>query len=502
MQHSGQHLPGDLSGPQHVPGDALREHLPADAMQHVQHLPHLRHVPDHPVRLRNYERKCQHLSISLPAAVTTVAQNVALDVAHRLADPAVLRSAVGAAAGQTAFPTVGWRPATLAAGHPGLAVLFGTLAARWPDEGWEEVGHAQLAQAIEASAADAPLPSLFGGLAGIGFAADLLAAGRDRYRRLLTGVDAELIPRTEAIARRLEGARGCAVSDFDLISGLSGVGAYLLARREHPEAGRALREVLTRLTELLADPAEPRRWHTPAELAGDAMRVSYPDGCHNCGLAHGVPGPLALLSIAAMEGVEVAGARSAMNVTAGWLARCSVDDEWGPNWPNAVPLHGPPQVADRSGTILSRATWCYGAPGVVRALWLAGQALGVDEFCELALAGIRAALARPPDLQDLTSPTFCHGTAGLLQITMRFAWDTGLADIVAAADALTCDLLARYRPESLLGYCNVEPGGIVVDQPGLLDGACGVALTLLTAAGPVAAGAPTPAAWDRLFLIS
>jgi hypothetical protein len=83
-----------------------------------------------------------------------------------------------------------------------------------------------------------------------------------------------------------------------------------------------------------------------------------------------------------------------------------------------------------------------------------------------------------------------------LQVTLRFAHDTGSALFTEAAEALTEQLLSLYRPERRLGYCCTEPDGNLVDQPGLLDGAPGVALALLAASTSEEPG------WDRLFLLS
>ncbi len=85
----------------------------------------------------------------------------------------------------------------------------------------------------------------------------------------------------------------------------------------------------------------------------------------------------------------------------------------------------------------------------------------------------------------IDSPTFCHGVAGLLQVTLRFAHDTNLPIFNEAASALTEQLLSLYAPERTLGFCCTEPGGNLVDQPGLLDGAPGVALVLLAASAHV-----------------
>jgi hypothetical protein len=231
------------------------------------------------------------------------------------------------------------------------------------------------------------------------------------------------------------------------------------------------------------------------------MRDAYPFGNHNCGLAHGLPGPLALLSIAMREGVTVDGTAAAVETAARWLADHRIDQTWGPDWPNAIvglpaqdgaqqALTTPPRRTQ------SRAAWCYGAPGVARALWLAGEALENDYYRNLAVHTMRAVAARPREQRGLTSPTFCHGTAGLLQITVRFALDTGLPEFATCANGLVAESLDAYEPDSLLGYRDVEPGGARVDQPGLLQGAAGVALVLLGACTPV------DPAWDRFFLLS
>src|SRR5260370_38329205 len=86
--------------------------------------------------------------------------------------------------------------------------------------------------------------------------------------------------------------------------------------------------------------------------------------------------------------------------------------------------------------------------------------------------------------------------AGLLQVTLRFAHDTGLPFFKEAATSLCEQLLSRYDPERTFGFSSIEPEGNLVDQPGLLDGAPGVVLTMLSAATDFLPS------WDRLFLLS
>lgn len=438
-------------------------------------------------------------AVAARAPVRSAAAEAAREVVGRVADPATLEAAVEAARRQSTLTDfVRWRPHTVAGGYAGIALLCGAADVRWPGEGWDRAGHRHLAAAAAAAeAAPGVDTSLYSGLAGLGYTADVLAGDRDRYRRMRATVDSALLPGVERAAQRLDAARGCGVGAFDLISGLSGTAVHLLRRRDDPAVERALHRLLGALAGLLADGGEPRRWHTPAELSGESLRTAYPHGNHNCGLAHGLPGPLALLSIALLDGVPVEGGAEAAATAAGWLAAHRVEHDDGPDWPNAVglppPGGGPAEMVPPHP---GRAAWCYGAPGVARALWLAGCALDDSGHRDLAVRTIRAALARSPKQRHLSSPTFCHGTAGLLQIAVAFARDTGLPELDAAVDGLVAELLAQYEPGSLLGFRDVEPGGVRVDQPALLDGAPGVALALM------AASAPEPPAWDRLFLVS
>ena len=440
------------------------------------------------------------LAAERAAANAEAATAVARAVGARVADRSVMAEAVAAERAQSTFPaSVQWRAHTVASGWAGTALVLGALDTCWPGEGWDVAGHTHLAAARDAlERLPVVSASLFGGLAGVGYAAVTLDGDRHRYRRLLATVDDALTTKVDAAISRLDRQpAGCGVGEFDLISGLAGTGVYLLARSDEPKARAVLLRLLGCLARLLADRHEPRRWHTPARLLAGQMRTTYPYGNHNCGIAHGVPGPLALLSIAVREGVLVDGIIDAIDTAAEWLADHAVPTEFGPDWPNAVSLPpGDSTTTSPAGGAGGRTAWCYGAPGVARALWLAGTATGERRYRDLAVAAMRGVLARPSERRCLDSPTFCHGVAGLLQVTCRFAAETGLAEFRSGVDSVLAELLAAYEPGSVLGFRNTEPGSVRVDTPGLLGGAPGVALALL------AAGTTVEPSWDRLFLVA
>jgi lantibiotic biosynthesis protein len=433
----------------------------------------------------------------LPPPTRTAALSVARNVLARCSDPARMEAALAAAREQTGFPrSVYWEPAGIAQGDAGLALMAGYAEAAFPGEGWELVAHERMTAALRGAESADWLPAgLFSGLGGLVFTASYLSRGGARYARVLAALDAAFLPAAAAQAERLRRLPGgMSVGEFDAISGLSGVAAALLerrARRRDETVERVLVGVLGALVDMVAASDGLPRWYTPPEeMADETWARLYPQGNLNCGLAHGIPGPLAAMAIGRREGVDVPGLASAIGNVAEWLATHRADDAWGINWPSAVSVDS--DRPDGPG----RAAWCYGAPGVARALWLAGEALDDDALRAIAVEGMEAIYDRPLAERAIDSPTFCHGVAGLLQVTTRFASDTGLPAFVEATDKLARQLLDAYDGTRLLGYATLEPGDRPVDQPGLLDGAPGVALALLAAA------TATEPAWDRLFLLS
>jgi hypothetical protein len=436
-----------------------------------------------------------------PAVVTSVVE-IAREAADRLRDHHIIARATAIASTQSAYPeTIHWEPSTLAQGDAGVALTCAYLDGCFANEGWDRVGHRYL----ELAAADAERlgqmsPGMFGGLAGLAFAAWSLSRGATRYRRMLAAIEAVLLPQVveqSALLARPD-QEGVGFAEFDVISGLAGAGAYLLCRREDPGAAAGLDAALRALVALTCDADGRPRWWTPARLMGNQDTAElYPYGNLNCGLAHGIPGPIALMALALCNDVIVPGLEDALDRSAGWLVDHRADDAWGINWPAAVPLTAA-GLPEPLGSVWPpcRTAWCYGAPGAARALWLAGVARDRAEWRNLAVEAMETVYRRPQRARAIDSPTFCHGLAGLLQITLRFAHDTRLAVFVEAAEGLTEAILAAFEPDSLLGYRSWEPGGGRVDQAGLLDGSPGVILTLLAAATNVAP------AWDRAFLLS
>jgi len=371
-------------------------------------------------------------------------------------------------------------------GSAGKALLFGQLDRIAPGEGWDRHAHEALTDAVRGiESTGRNHPGLFIGHTGVAAAAAYLSREGTRYGGLLATLDCQI---SAAVAEQSEvfvkSPAHQPFEAFDLIYGLAGTNRYLLERDQPKLAG------LVALCD--SGPDEPN-WFTPPEAIREETAIAqwYDGGVYNCGLAHGIPGPLAILAIAFTRGYAVPRQAEAIARVADWLTANRADDEWGANWTSCVTPGGPPEIPAHSA-------WCYGSPGVAYALWLAGTAIDDAKLRELAIEAMAAVYRRPwPVRQIGDSPGLCHGVAGLLQITLRFANHTGEPLFTNAAGELTERLLKLYRPEVPTGYySHSKSNGSVREHPGLLDGASGVALALL------AASTGTEPVWDHALLLS
>ncbi|MEU0273323.1 lanthionine synthetase C family protein [Streptomyces sp. NPDC006307] len=443
----------------------------------------------------------------MTTAVRT-AQAVEL-VAERLADP----DRVAAVASRDdnrdpVYDAVMWGPLTLANGLPGTALLYGELARA--DEAWRPVAHRHLAAAGRAMGA-APSRGLFSGPAALLAAAQTCAGPEGHYaglrRKLAAWLAEDQLDRL-AVFRTRTGP-GVDWAAYDLINGLSGTARLLLdAAADTAEASPAVESALTaslrhlvRLTEpVRVDGHEVPGWWVPPELQiSERDRRDYPRGDLNLGMAHGIAGPLAVLCSAYEAGREVEGLREAVERIADWLLGWTLRDEAGPYWPARAGLEY--EVAERRPSALfTRTAWCYGTPGVAAALVRAGRAVGRPEWCAAAVEGLRAALRRDEALWAIEGATVCHGYAGLLRVVARAAAVTGDAELAAGRERLVDKVLACADEEAPFGFRHLMrfPAAArspvphrAVDTAGMLEGAAGVALSLL----PVEDGVPLP--WDR-----
>jgi class I lanthipeptide synthase len=382
-----------------------------------------------------------------------------------------------------------WRAQSLAKGAPGIALLH-SEAALTNTGNWDVV-HVWIKQAASTDISAADDACLFFGAPALAFTLHAARAdGADRYGRALAALDGHVTAvahrRVQRAEARIERGELPALGEFDVIYGLSGIGAYLLRRSPGGEALSRVLSYLVRLTKpLRIDGQKLPGWWTSHDPFFK-QSPDFPDGHGNFGMAHGITGPLALISLALRCGAVVEGHTEAIGRICDWLDSWRQDGPsgaWWPEWVTSAELRVRRPAQRGSG----RPSWCYGTPGLARAQQLAGIATGDTTRQRIAEEALAGCLADPTQLGRITDTSLCHGWAGLFQTAWR-----------AAQDAATPALGGHVRHLAQLLDEHGRPGDGDGDGDGLLEGNAGLGLALRTAARNTA-----PATgWDACLLIS
>ncbi|MFM9371890.1 lanthionine synthetase C family protein [Streptomyces sp. Da 82-17] len=388
----------------------------------------------------------------------------------------------------------GWWPQSLAHGAVGVALLH-IERARTGHGPWQRA-HDWLACAAAEPAIGGADSHLYYGAPALAFALHAAADRPGRYTRALHTLDQNV---TKEVRKRLDRAharmdRGVlpALTEFDAIRGLSGMGALLLKRGKHTELLQDVLEYVVRLTEPIKNNGEvlPGWWSHLAPSGKPS--ADFPDGHANNGTAHGITGPLALLSLTARAGVTVIGHGDAIRRILTWLARWQQDGPAGPWWPYWITRE---QL--RSGTPgpgPSRPSWCYGTAGIARAQHLAALALGDTRLQRGVEEALLYAVTDPNQLGQTADVSLCHGFAGLAHITRTIAADAITPGLTVCVPRLLAPLI-EPDPDELADSLLYDPAG---GDVGLLEGAAGTALALHAHRN----GGATVSGWDSCFLLN
>lgn len=378
----------------------------------------------------------------------------------------------------------------LAGGTAGLAVFFAYLdAARRGLDVENDSGDQALdllGQSIDALAEAQLLPSLYSGFSGIGWAVEHLT--RELYEGdedLTSAIDAALRERLEGPADTFES---------ELINGLAGYGMYLVERLPHPDAAGLLGRVVDRLEETAEESPAGITWHTAPKWIPPWQREQLPEGCHNLGVAHGMPGVIGFLAEARRAGIADPRIPRLAEGAVRWLLAQRLPAGGTSVFPSLVAPGEEPEP--------TRSAWCYGDPGIAAVLLSAARSFDRPDWAEEALALARLAARRPLDEVRAIDAGLCHGAAGLSHIFRRIHQATGDPEMRDAALFWLRRTLAMRKPgEGCGGYLawasDGHPGSNRwTGDPGLLIGSAGIGLALLAAVSDV------EPAWDRMLLTS
>lgn len=418
------------------------------------------------------------------------AMRAATVIAERLRDPDDVDRRVRA---DTLLNEGEWLEDSLARGPAVLALV----AAELNDEPSAATVQASWRRTAAACSAE-PITGPFGGLGTLASVARCLDAPEPVMTRLGS--------RVAEYARWLAtAAHDCAdrqapgyMGTIDTLGGLAGLGRWLLAR-EHADLDIVL-DALARLSEprRVEGTRVPGWWVAPTERT--MIGPEFAHGQASFALSHGICGPLMLMGLSLSGGREGGRLTETVATLLDQLWGFREHDDAGSYWPAHVPLR---HVRGRSpgAPRPARASWCYGNLGIALTLAICGRAVGDDRWLTRARAVADAELARPHSELGIVDPGLCHGWAGHLHLLRRLAQEDVLGGDAAdeeinraAAETVACVDLG-----SPFGIVHAQPGtGRLLNLPGLLEGAAGVALSLLA----YGRDAPPETGWDSLLLLS
>jgi lantibiotic biosynthesis protein len=374
----------------------------------------------------------------------------------------------------------------LADGLAGLSLVHAALDTAFPGIGHDIRGQHTLDRAIDLLATTPnPSPSFYDGISGVAWVAELLGGDPN--------VPAEEDPNREidsALEKYL--ARQPWTAPYDLLDGVVGIGVYALERLPRPAAKRILALVVDRLKETARRRPPGIAWRSEAHW----IPIKWREAAHsewNLGVAHGVPGVIAILSRIAAAGVDAPTqitARALLDKAVAWLLAREL----------------PASAASRFGYGVGRGVsrqparlaWCYGDTGIAAVLLVAARASREPEWERAALRIALCAAGRPESTTGVVDAGLCHGAAGVAHIFHRIFRATGDERIAAAARRWFGRALAMREPGRGFGGFLVYrgTGKRCCGERGCLGGSAGVTLALLAATTDI------DSAWDRALLLS
>ncbi|WP_186645513.1 lanthionine synthetase C family protein [Fluviispira vulneris] len=396
---------------------------------------------------------------------------------------------------------------SLAEGFPAIALFYAQLNLIEPNARMKKLIHLYLEKTISyfQNKNIASNSSIFSGISGLNFVVWMSSEEGKLYQGLLSKIDAVLFYMLDQQLKNIAQKTLLSPMDYDPIQGLSGVVRYLILRKNDRKNYYYLQKCLEILIQL-SSYKEIDGNYIPAwyfENENTQSEKNWYDGFHksfNLGFSHGISGVLAALSLAKINSIDIKGLDQAILNIKNWLLKWTLKDTWGDYWPSMITLEeelqGEISLKQERG---ERQAWCYGTPGISRAIYLAGQALNDHELKNFALKSFLAIEQRPEETWRCNSPTFCHGYAGLLQIAKRFYFDTKEPKLVPLISRLEQRVMHFYsqgspylfKAESKNGKLSGDLGEI-----GIIEGTVGAVLCLLHT------DHFSHCIWDYPFLIS
>ncbi|MBM7714533.1 lantibiotic modifying enzyme [Bacillus thermophilus] len=410
------------------------------------------------------------------------------DIAYKMKDPKWVKDIACADSNRNAEGRNPWESCSLSQGYPGIILFYSKLDLLYPDEGWDAVTHDYL-MALHKEMGINRLDdvSLYSGLTGIAFAVMHASRGGQRYTGFLQELNSLAFERIKQFLR--EGfetfgeVKGTSPFWYDPMSGLSGLAVYLRELRMGETAQCLYKEVmdnLVRLTkEINIDGKKVPGWYIPRQYQfNQDYQTMYPNGNFNCGMSHGIAGPLAVLAGASLEGFEVKGQREAIWDISQWLLSKKRVREEDISWPDIISFEHE-VFGETNSNVEFPDAWCYGMPGIAYSLYLAGKVLNEKGLIRETVDAYTSIMKKELTDTSVSGFSFCHGVSGNMHILHKMIRkeEEYFSLYKERLNEYANLLIDRYNPDTPFGFIDYENKEL--QKPGLLEGSAGICLSIL-----------------------
>lgn len=432
-------------------------------------------------------------------------------IAQKLSNPQVVLQNVNQSIREGNFYSDQWNSESLINGNPGIAIFYAMMDHVFPNDGWDRVAHNYLQIAVdEFENKGFPNCSLYMGLAGLGTAAFFCSRIGIRYKKLLDKLDSAIIEEVQNLLwKRLTLKMETEIfyispKIYNIAEGLSGILLYISLRKDNPYLLSVGSDCIKKLSFILKNKklnssSIPGWFTSPNDYLVDTEKESYPEGCFILGTPFGIAGLLSALAISAIEGFCPPEGFDLMRNIANWLVRKQGNSPLGSFWNHTVSIQEE-LSGQMNPPMLNRDVWGYGIPSASRSLYLAAKALNDHKLKDFAENAFISIWSKPEKDWNLIGTSFNYGRAGHLAVTQRMTKDTRNPFLQKSLQDLEYGLKKFYNPDSAFGFRSVSFSKtndyIWVDDPGLFNGATGIALSLLNE------HLNFDKTWDRIFAIS
>lgn len=364
-----------------------------------------------------------------------------------------------------------FEPVTLSHGIPGL-ILFLDAYQKSFNINTEHIVHKYVMKLAPYLQNHQYNNSLFGGLSGIAFSMDIASQNGRNYQNILNNIDDVIV---NEIENKLDQILQEPLNplNYDTISGLAGIGRYLLNRIDVSGTNvKTLKRILTYFKDIQYS---QNSWVVPQESQFlESDKNYFTQGNINLGLAHGVLGPMSLFALCVIKGITIENHQHILKD----MYKFIMDKKFCSNyrWLQRYDL-----ISERNHFNFIRNGWCYGNTGVMTTMFLIGQALQDEEIIQMSKKVMLQVINDKEE--NLISPTICHGLSSQILMLTIMNLHFELDEVSDYITELTNKLISHYKEDHLVNFIDInenKQGEFKSGKVGLLEGEIGVYLLLIT----------------------